>query len=58
MDIIKKKGLTNVDIWNLCEKLKVPLHDILMRDQIMGKQLQDGYYVLNLDTSGQGAVTG
>jgi hypothetical protein len=51
MEILKKKGISNFDIYNLCEKLKVPLNDILMRDQIENKQLQDGNYVFNMDTS-------
>jgi hypothetical protein len=51
MNIIKKKSITDGDIITLCKKLNVSLNDILMRDELTAKPLEDGNYILNLDTT-------
>jgi hypothetical protein len=55
MDIIKKKKtLSNFDLEELGKVLRVPF-DFIMRDQLTANTLNDGNYILNLDTStGQG----
>jgi hypothetical protein len=51
MNIIRKKSITNTDIYNLCEKLHLPLTDIYMRDDVAKHAIEDGYFILNLNTS-------
>ena len=42
------KQLSNFDIIDLCDNLRVPLHGVFMKDTLPSK-LQNGFYVLNLD---------
>ena len=46
----KLNALSDFDIKNYAEKLKLPLKNILMRDEIKDN-LGVGFYVINLDTS-------
>jgi hypothetical protein len=47
----KLKSLSDFDITNICNKLKLPLDNILMRDEITKKLKDVGFYIINLDTS-------
>lgn len=46
----KLKSLTDTHIKDLTNKLKLPLENILMRDEIKDN-LNHGFYIINLDTS-------
>jgi hypothetical protein len=46
----KLKTLTDIDIKNFANRYKLPLENILMRDEIKN-HLKVGFYVINLDTS-------
>ena len=46
----KLKALSDLNIRNYVEKLKLPLENILMRDEIKDN-LGVGFYIINLDTS-------
>jgi thioredoxin-related protein len=46
----KLKTLSDTDISKYCSQLKLPLENILMRDEIKDN-LKEGFYVVNLDTS-------
>jgi len=46
----KLKTLTDIDIKNFANQYKLPLENILMRDEIKN-HLKVGFYVINLDTS-------
>jgi hypothetical protein len=51
MQIIKKKTtLSNYDLNSLGEAFHIPF-DFIMRDQLTRSTLDDGNYILNLDTS-------
>ena len=39
---------TNTQLMNLAEKMKLPLNNILMRDE-MNELKDDGFYIINLD---------
>lgn len=41
---------TNTQLMNFAEKMKLPLNDILMRDE-MNELNNDGFYIINLDDS-------
>lgn len=41
---------TNTQLMNFAEKMKLPLKDILMRDE-MNELKDDGFYIINLDDS-------
>ena len=41
---------TNTQLMNFAEKMKLPLNDILMRDE-MNELKDDGFYIINLDDS-------
>jgi hypothetical protein len=48
--MVELKALTDLQLTELAEKLKLPLENILMRDEM--KELKnDGFYIINLDTS-------
>jgi hypothetical protein len=53
MNIIKKKSITDIDIYSLCDSLKLPLNAIIMRDQLNESTLEEGNYILNLNTSSE-----
>ena len=46
----KLNALSDLNIRNYVEKLKLPLENILMRDEIKDN-LHVGFYIINLDTS-------
>ena len=41
---------TNTQLINFAEKMKLPLNNILMRDE-MNELKNDGFYIINLDDS-------
>ena len=41
---------TNTQLMNFAEKMKLPLNDILMRDE-MNELKDEGFYIINLDDS-------
>ena len=47
---MKLKSLSNNDLKKLAIKFKLPLNDIIMRDEVH-KLNKDGFYIINLDTS-------
>lgn len=47
---MKLETLSNFDIIDLTDKMKLPLKSILMRDE-MDKLKEEGFYIINLDTS-------
>ena len=46
----KLKTLSDIQLKNFCSQLKLPLENILMRDEIK-ENLKEGFYIINLDTS-------
>lgn len=47
---MKLKSLTNTDLEKLINEMKLPLNNIIMRDET--KEINDdGFYIINLDTS-------
>lgn len=47
---MKLKSLSNNDLEILVDKMKLPLNNIIMRDET-NKLTKDGFYIINLDTS-------
>jgi hypothetical protein len=49
--------LSNIDLEQYCQKLKIPLICVVAKDQLKIKKPQLGCYIINLENAGQGQGT-
>jgi len=54
---MKLKPLSNFDIINICKKLKIPLINVVSKDELYNIPRINGFYVVNLQNSNDGNGT-
>lgn len=48
---VKYGNITNFELIEYARKMKIPLNDVLMRDELNEHNIRPGYYILNLQSS-------
>jgi hypothetical protein len=51
----KMKPLSNFDIIKICKKLKIPLIDVVSKDELYKMHKFNGFYIVNMEDSNKGS---